>query len=403
MSPATPRDSPAPPGTGPRLAWGRLPLLVLGFAALAVGTAAGLARLAWPMPPLAAGAAAWHGPLMVCGFFGVVISLERAVAIASAVLPSAAGAAAGVARGAMVGRRWAYAAPVAAALGTVALMHGADAAAPWLYLAASAGLLAASLHVLARQRTAFNLVITLGAAGWSVGTGLWATGTPVPDLVGWWLAFLVLTIAGERLELSRFMPPSAAARRLFGAIVAALLAALVTLAATRAAAAGQAFGLALAALAAWLLANDIARRTVRQRGLTRYIAACLLTGYGWLAAGGLVIGGAGLGAGGPAYDAALHALLLGFVFAMVFGHAPIIFPAVLRVRLPYHAAFYTPLALLHASVALRLAGDALLALGREGGAASGLVRWGALLSALALLAFVATMAQAAWRGRRAAS
>jgi hypothetical protein len=56
----------------------RLPLLLLGFVALIVGTGAGLARLAWPMPTGIAQAAAWHGPLMVCGFFGVVISLERA-------------------------------------------------------------------------------------------------------------------------------------------------------------------------------------------------------------------------------------------------------------------------------------------------------------------------------------
>ena len=40
---------------------------------------------------------------------------------------------------------------------------------------------------------------------------------------------------------------------------------------------------------------------------------------------------------------------------MVFGHAPIIFPAVLRVAVPYHATFYLPLALLHASLAVRLA------------------------------------------------
>jgi hypothetical protein len=377
-----------------------LPLLVLGFAALAVGTGAGLARLAWPMPGLAAGAAAWHGPLMICGFFGVVISLERAVAIASAVAAPGGGA---IARGfgLTVRRGWAYAAPITAALGTAALLHGASAAAPWLYLGAALGLLAASLHVLARQRTAFNLVITLGAACWGIGTALWAMGWPLPRVIGWWLAFLVLTIAGERLELARFMPPSAAARRLFGGLVAVLLAALGVHAATEAPAAEQALGFGLAALAAWLLVNDIARRTARQTGLTRYIAVCLLSGYGWLAVGGAVIAAAGLGTGGPAYDAALHALLLGFVFAMVFGHAPIIFPAVLRVRLPYHAAFYAPLLLLHTSVALRLIGDALQAAGVEGGTA--LLRWGALLSALALAVFVATMAQAAWRGRRSAS
>jgi hypothetical protein len=46
------------------------------------------------------------------------------------------------------------------------------------------------------------------------------------------------------------------------------------------------------------------------------------------------------------------------VFAMVFGHAPIIFPAVLRVAVPYHASFYLPLVLLHLSLLVRLAGNA---------------------------------------------
>ena len=111
---------------GPRAApaWERLPLLVLGFIALFAGIGAGLARLGWAMPEVAAGAAAWHGPLMICGFFGVVIGLERAVAI---------------------GRWWAYAGPLLAGLGTAAALHGQHEATPWLMLAASAVLLAASL------------------------------------------------------------------------------------------------------------------------------------------------------------------------------------------------------------------------------------------------------------------
>ena len=100
----------------------------------------------------------------------------------------------------------------------------------------------------------------------------------------------------------------------------------------------------------------------------------------------------GLEPGSAAYDAALHALLLGFVFAMVFGHAPIIFPAVLRVAVPYHPGFYAPLVLLHASLVLRIAGDA--------GGSFELRRWGALLSALALLGFIANTATAVLRGRR---
>ena len=53
-------------------------------------------------------------------------------------------------------------------------------------------------------------------------------------------------------------------------------------------------------------------------------------------------------------DMALHAVFVGFVFSMVFGHAPVILPAVLRVRFPYHPALYVPLALLHVSLAVRV-------------------------------------------------
>jgi hypothetical protein len=346
----------------------RLPLLLLGFIALFVGTGAGLARFAWPMPDVAAGAAAWHGPLMICGFFGVVISLERAVAL---------------------GRGWAYAAPLFAGLGTAALLHGGTAWAPLGYLAGSIVLLVATLAVLRRQREGFVVVLAAAAACWTVGTALWAGGAAVHEVVAWWLAFLVLTIAGERLELSRFMPPSPLALRTFTGIVAVLgLALLPSLAPGRPGAGWglHVFGAALLALAGWLLRHDIARRTVRQRGLTRYIAVCLLSGYGWLALGAAIVALSGLQPGTASYDAALHALLLGFVFSMVFGHAPIIFPAVLRVAVPYHPVFYAPLALLQASLALRLAGDAVGALA--------VTRWGALGSALALLAFVVVMATA---------
>ena len=356
----------------------RLPLLLLGFVALIVGTGAGLARLAWPMPDSIAQAALWHGPLMVCGFFGVVISLERAVA---------------------VGRLWAYAAPLLTGLGTALFLHGGTAFAPWFYLAGSVVLLWATLSVRLRQREHFVLMLVVAAACWSVGTALWAGGAAVHEVVIWWLAFLVLTIAGERLELSRFMPPSTAALRWFALIAAWLLLSLAgSLGVLRQAApvtpwAIQGFGVGLLALAGWLMRYDLARRTVRQRGLTRYIALCLLSGYVWLALGGAVMAGAGLAPGQPSYDAALHALLLGFVFSMVFGHAPIVFPAVLRVALPYHPVFYAPLVLLHSSLALRLLGDAT--------GSFVLAHWGALGSALALAAFIVVMAAAVLRSRRA--
>ncbi len=42
-------------------------------------------------------------------------------------------------------------------------------------------------------------------------------------------------------------------------------------------------GLALLLIALWLLRFDIARKTVRRTGLTRFIALNLLIGYVWLA------------------------------------------------------------------------------------------------------------------------
>lgn len=342
-----------------RPAW-RIPLLALGFVCLFAGLGAGLFRLGWHVPPPSAQLAALHGPLMACGFFGTVIALERAVALA---------------------RRWAYLGPLFSALGGVAPIAGAPLVVGQILLAlGSLILLAGSLHVFLRQRAMFTFTLALGAVCWCTGNLLWLGGLPISNVVPWWAGFLVLTIAGERLELSRFMPPSPMAQRLFALLVALLLAGMVG-ASSSWRTGHLILAAALLALALWLMRQDIARRTVRQTGLTRFIALCLLSGYGWLAASGVIILGAGgLTPGSFSYDAALHALMLGFVFSMVFGHAPIIFPAVARIAVPYHTGFYLPLILLHLSLVMRIGGDlaALPAWRRAGGA----------INAVALLAFL---------------
>jgi hypothetical protein len=348
----------------------RLPLLALGFAALVLGAGAGLARLGWPVPALAASSAGLHGPLMVCGFFGVVIALERAVA---------------------VGRLWTYAGPLLAALGVLAMLSGQAAIAPWLFLGGSAVLLAATLDVLRRQRALFTLTLALGAAALVLGNALWAAGMAVADALPWWLAFLVLTIAGERLELSRFLPPSPRASQMFALLLVVVGAGL---AAGRLGWGAPLFGAGLLGLALWLVKQDIARRTVRGRGLTRFIAVCLLAGYVWLAIGAaLFASGAATAPGSAAHDAALHAITLGFVFSMVFGHAAIILPAVTRFAVPYHASFYAPLVLLQLSLVVRLAGDT--------ASDPAWTRAGGLLNALALAAFLLNTMAAVLRGRRA--
>ncbi|MBI4937100.1 MAG: hypothetical protein HY846_02565 [Nitrosomonadales bacterium] len=346
----------------------RIPLLILGFASLAMGVGAGLLRMGWATPFPPAELVPLHGPLMLSGFLGTVIGLERAVAL---------------------GRRWAYAGPLLTGMGglsaLLALPQSVGAAA---ILCGSAILLAGTSLIALRQRELFTTTMTLGAASWLTGNLLWLAGWPVAAVVALWVNFLVLTIAGERLELSRFLPPSPVAKQIFAAILAMLLAgsAMILLSAGT-----YLYGLGLLALALWLLRQDIARRTIKERGLTRFIAVCLLSGYAWLALGGLALLGAG-GLAGAAYDAVLHAILIGFVFSMVFGHAPVIFPSVVRAKMPYHPTFYLPLLALHASLAARLCGDAL--------ALPHLRDLGGLLNAAALALFILSTLASVVRGFR---
>lgn len=335
----------------------------LGLAAMlmmVVGIGAGLVRVGWDVPDAFASRAALHGVLMI-GFFGTVIGLERAVAL---------------------GSRWPYLAPLASACAGVllCLTSLAAAAAVPLLLAGGAILLLASFEAWRRQPALHTLILALGALTWIVGNVLWGSGQGAATAMPWWIAFLVLTIAGERLELSRVMRPPRRASLAFLAIVALLLIGLVwqtwaALGSTRV------YAVSLLLLAGWLFRYDIVQRTIRMQGLTRYIAACLLAGYVWLALGAIaMLAMPKLQVGSPAYDIAIHAILLGFVFSMVMGHAPIILPAVARVKIGFHKAWYAAPALLHLSLMLRV--------GTDLSGQAGLRKIAALMNALAIGLFL---------------
>lgn len=340
----------------------RWPLVLLAPAvavALVAGAAGGLLRAGVALP--VAGdwlgqAAVGHALLMICALLGSVIAVERAVAVKHPLC---------------------FAGPMASAAAGLAQLGGAAGVAAWLVVAASLAFVAVNVVIVRRQPAAHTALLLLGALCWAIGSLGHALDAPVSE-VPWWFAFLVLTIAAERLEMTRLMRRRPGAQ---GALYALLFALLLG-----AAISGVLYGLALAALALWLLVFDIARRTVRAQGLSRYMAMCLLAGYGWLLVSGIAWAATSLGR--PARDAALHGLGLGFVVGMVFGHAPVILPAIARIKLAFGAAWYLPLALLQASLALRLFGG------------PGLQAAGAAGNALALAAFVATVAGAALAWRR---
>lgn len=341
--------------------------MALAMLALLAALDGGLARLGWSVPSRAA-FVALHGPLMIGGFLGTLIGLERAVA---------------------VGRAWAYAGPLASGLGALALMAGVSSGA-YLMTLGSAVLVVVFAEIVRRQTALFTVIMALAAGCWLAGQIAWAAGAPIHRVVFWWVGFLVLTIVGERLELSRLLRLGRSARVAFVVAVVALLAGLALISIVPDAGV-RLVGAALLALAAWLGAFDIARRTVRGAGLTRFIALALLSGYVWLGVSGVLALMVGDVAAGRPYDAILHAVFVGFVFSMIFGHAPIIFPAVLGIRITYRPTFYVHLAALHASLVLRIVGD----LG-PWPAGPG---WGGLLNAVAIVIFFVNTAHGALSSR----
>jgi len=346
----------------------RLPLMALIIFTLLAALWSGLLRLGLRWPTLQPTLPVAHGPLMVSGFLGTLIGLERAVALE---------------------RRWTYIGPLVSALGAVLLIAGVSGwPGPLLITLGSLGLVAVFGVIIRRQTALFTVTMGLGALAWLTGNALWLAERPIYRVVLWWAGFLVLTIVGERLELSRLLRLSRASRTSFVLATGLFLAGLVLTEADLSAGTRLA-GAGMAALTVWLFRYDIARRTVRQAGLSRFIAVCLLSGYVWLGVSGLLALRFGGLTAGPRYDAMLHALFLGFVFGMIFGHAPIIFPALLGWPITFRPTFYLHLALLQLSLLLRLAGD--LALWSSGRL------WGGLLNALVLLLFLGNTAYAALR------
>jgi hypothetical protein len=161
----------------------------------------------------------------------------------------------------------------------------------------------AMMVVIVRRHLAlYTGAMLVGVLSWEVGNLLWLAGWPVYRLVIWWIAFLVLTIAAERLEMGRLIRLPIWAEVLFILVAAVFMSgSLLSLIAfspgMRLAGAG------MLAIALWLLRFDIARKTIRQKGLTRFAAICLLSGYIWLGVSGVLAMLLGGMAAGPHYDA----------------------------------------------------------------------------------------------------
>jgi hypothetical protein len=239
-----------------------IPFLALAILALLFAMWAGLLRLGWILPTFPNLALA-HGPLMISGFLGVLIPLERAVAIR---------------------QKWMFAAPLAAGLGWVSLLFAPGFGAILMTVGSIVAFFI--LVVMARREPVIHtFTMAVGMLSWVLGNLLWISGFPIYQLVHWWICYLILTIGGERLELSRVLRPAPQQIRAFGILALALLAGTI-LSLFNANGGARLSGFAMLALSLWFLKNDLAARNIHHPiPLTRYIAYCLFAGFIWMGVG----------------------------------------------------------------------------------------------------------------------
>ena len=355
---------------GSHRAW----LMVGAGISLLAGLAGALLLLGVWSPVMSTRLSKWHGPLMVLGFVGTVICLERAVAL---------------------GHRLAFLVPAVSGLGVIVLLAPLpfDSARAGLALLTLAQLGLLTIYVPLWRRSHDDAIVIQGAGAFCAAgaAALLTTGVHVSQIVGWLACHMILTICGERLELSRLtMARNRALPALCLAVVAALLVSVVS-----PAIGWRVLGVVLIGLAVWLCRHDVARGGLRRGGQAAYIGTLLMVGYLWLATAGIVCTVQGPPISRSGYDAVVHSLFLGFTMGMILGHAPIILPAVLQVRLEWTTWFWLPAFLLEASLLVRIGiGDGLdrSAAVQAGGTVN-------VLSLLTLVAVIATHIQPRTRAR----
>ena len=311
----------------------RLPFLFLAILGLLLGLWTGLYRIGWVLALPAV--APHHGAIMIGGFLGTLISLEKIIPMK---------------------KKYLYAVPVTSAAATICFLLDLHHAGFAALVLASTGLSAVFLSYAIRVKNNIYLLMLGGSICWLTGNILLATRTSYPLSFPWWLAFALCIITAERLELMKFLPVSERTKR-WPLVFLALYVAGVLMSFHGP---GQKIsGMALIAIALWLMRFDVTAISLRKRGLARFVGTALLSGYVALLFTGIFL--VALTDQAMAYDAVVHTFFLGFVFSMIFAHGPIILPGVLGISTkPYHKLLYAWLILLHLSWVTRVAGDILL-------------------------------------------
>jgi hypothetical protein len=200
-----------------------------------------------------------------------------------------------------------------------------------------------------------------------------------PQAAMWWIAFLYFTILGERLELSRYLHIKTIQKIILAALLAVYLIGILI---PFHSSGGYVTALSFIGSAVWLFKYDMAKKSLQKDGQHFYSGIVLLIGYAWLIITGLFMA---YGAySGLLYDAAIHSFFIGFVFSMIFAHAPIILPGVLKLQINiFNRILYLWFILLQISLLLRIFNPFILS--------ADLKLISGLLNGIAILGFLVNM------------
>ncbi|HEY0656212.1 MAG TPA: hypothetical protein VGD65_23925 [Chryseosolibacter sp.] len=343
----------------------RLPFVFLAMLSLIVGLLAGLHRIGWQMQ--LSSVSPNHGAIMVGGFLGTLIILEKIIPLKRHIL---------------------YAVPIISGASVVLFFIGQPVYSIASLVVASAGLSIIFFIYWIREKSSIYFLMLAGAICWFTGNLLLLIHNFYPISLPWWMAFVLLVITAERMELMKFLPVSNYQKLIFmGMLLAFVTGCLISFHGVG----NYVASFSLVGISIWLMRNDVVGLNLKKKDLPRYVGVALLSGYFALLLSGIflpLLTEQPLG-----YDILVHSFFIGFVFSMIFAHGPIILPGVLGLSVkPYHSVFFIWLALLHASWIIRAISNITLDMQ--------LRKYSGLMSGMAIIGYFLSLALTTIRSQR---
>jgi len=342
-----------------------LPLVLLS---LLTGIFSGWFRIGWNLPiSLPSGE---HGALMVGSFLGTLICIERSVSYHN---------------------KAALFVPLVNGLSLIFFLLAMPKISYIFLILGGAGLTGIYYIVYVKHKGIHILIMMAGAMCYLIGSAVLYNSSFYPAVVMWWIAFLFLTITGERLELSRFILLKNKIKKKSVLIFLISLFIVSIFLPFHSDLGSLLSAVSMIGSAIWLFKYDMAKHSLKKPGQSFYSGMLLITGYCWLMLTGVFFAlGAYLGS---FYDASLHAFFLGFVFMMIFAHAPVILPAVLKLgSSPFGKTLYMWYVLLNLTLIFRVSTFI--------PEVAAYKHWAGMLNGIAILGFFANMIVLAKLARR---